>query len=70
MAVFNTLQDLPIHWKDTKGVVHRCEGADVHPDVQLIWTLCRRDVPANESYLPKPPEDDPITCPFCRGIPR
>lgn len=45
-----TYADKPVWWKDQQGVVHVCEGANVHPGVRLIWTLCGRDVPAGEAY--------------------
>jgi len=63
---FNTLNGLPIHWRDKKrGVTHKCEGADVQPGVRLIWTLCEIDT--NAAYLPDPPDADPITCDACKA---
>lgn len=50
--VFRTINSRPIRWADQSGVVHACEGADVHPGVRLLWTLCNRDVPANKAFLP------------------
>jgi len=64
--VFRTLNGRPIHYRGQKtGIVHACEGADVHPDVRLLWTLCSIDVPADAAYLPDPPNEDPVTCPRC-----
>lgn len=50
-GTFRRLEDRPIHWTDAKGIVHVCEGADVHRGVRLIWTLCNKDVPANGARL-------------------
>lgn len=50
-GVFTTINGKPIRWEDQPGVVHSCEGADVHPSVRLIWTLCEIDVPANKAFL-------------------
>ena len=36
--------------QDKKGVVHFCEGNEVHRGVTLIWTLCNKDVPANGAF--------------------
>lgn len=44
--VFRTINGRGIEWDG-----HRCEGSDVHPGIRLLWTLCRRDVPANAAYL-------------------
>jgi hypothetical protein len=60
---FRTINDRTIFWRDKKGVVHACEGADVHRGVRLIWTLCKRDVPANASYTTDGPEF--VTCDVC-----
>lgn len=51
--VFRTIDDKPIRWTDKTGLVHACEGADVHPGVRLLWTLCERDVPAGKAWHPK-----------------
>lgn len=56
----------PIYWTDRKDVTHICEGADVHRDVRLLWTLCERDVPANTAFLPG--DGDKPTCPKCRDL--
>lgn len=56
----------PIHWQDKGGVTHSCEAADVHPGVRLIWTDCRRDVPANQAYLPGDKDGYP-DCERCRA---
>ena len=47
---FDTINDRPIFWTDKAGVTHRCEGADVHRDVRLLWTKCERDVPADAAF--------------------
>jgi hypothetical protein len=60
---FRTINGNTIFWRDKKGVVHRCEGADVHRGVRLLWTLCKRDVPANAAYTTDGPEF--VTCQAC-----
>ena len=37
-------------YKDKSGVLHACEGGQIHPNVYLVWTLCGIDVPANKSF--------------------
>jgi hypothetical protein len=54
--------EMPIRWISAPGVVHSCEGADVHPGVRLIWTDCQRDVPANAAVLTW----EQPTCPRCK----
>lgn len=63
---FRKIKDRPILWTDADGVVHRCEGADVHPGVRLLWTGCNRDVPAGNAYLPG--ARDGVTCPTCISV--
>lgn len=53
----------PIWWQDKSGVMHACEGADVHRDVRLFWTLCQRDVPANAAFIPA--DNDRLSCEQC-----
>ena len=53
----------PIWWKDKQGFVHSCEGSDLHRDVRVFWTLCRRDVPANEAFHPG--NGETLTCATC-----
>lgn len=60
---FDTINGRPIFWTDKAGVIHRCEGADVHPGIRLIWTKCERDVPANRAF--NPGDGDAVTCPEC-----
>lgn len=61
---FRTVDGKPIFWRDRKDFVHACEGSDVHPGVQLIWTLCERDVPANAAYKCN---GDDVTCVVCNS---
>ena len=49
--VFNKINNKAIRWTDKTGLVHACEGADTHPGIRLIWTLCQIDVPANQAWL-------------------
>lgn len=58
---FRTIDNRPIFWRG-KVHVHACEGADIHRDVRLIWTLCQRDVPANAAYLC---DGEQVDCPKC-----
>ena len=51
-GVFSTINSRPIRWTDKTGLTHVVEGADVHADVRLLWTLCERDVPADQAFLP------------------
>lgn len=51
--VFREINGHSIRWSDKTGVVHVVEGAEMHPGVRLLWTLCRRDVPANKAWHPK-----------------
>ena len=61
---FNTINDRPIFWTDSDGDTHRCEGAEIHPGVRLLWTRCEHDVPANSAFLPG--DGDAVTCPRCQ----
>lgn len=58
---FRTVNDKPIFWIEN-GMTHRCEGADVHPGIQLIWTDCERDVPANAAVAST---GETVDCPRC-----
>lgn len=60
---FQTINGQAIYYADKAGAVHLCEGAEVHPGVRLLWTLCGRDVPANGAYQ-SPGEK--FTCESCR----
>ena len=62
----HTLESRPILWTDEAGVTHRCEGAEMFPDVTRFWTLCGRDLPENNvAYLPG--DEDKVTCPKVQG---
>jgi hypothetical protein len=52
-----------IHWRDMAGRVHRCDSGAVEPDVVLVWTRCKFDVPENEAYIADGPIE-PVTCPL------
>jgi hypothetical protein len=62
---FRHIDGKPIYWRDKQDFVHSCEGANVHPGVRLIWTLCERDVPANDAYKCT---WDVVTCATCRAL--
>ena len=57
-----TDKEKTIYYDDEHGI-HVCEGAKVHPGVFLVWTLCQKDVPANQGYTTDQPQ--PITCGEC-----
>lgn len=59
---FREINSRPILWRNGKHM-HICEGVDLHPGVRLLWTLCKRDVPANAAFHPAP--GDRATCPVC-----
>jgi hypothetical protein len=62
-ATIRQIEGRPILWTDEAGATHRCEGADIHRGVRLIWTDCGRDVPANPALLPG--DDDRVSCAAC-----
>lgn len=67
-VTFRTIDNRPIYWTDTAATTHLCEGADVHPGVRLLWTLCHRDVPAGAALLPG--DADKPTCAKCLEVSR
>lgn len=60
-GVFRTINRKPIFWQDKQGFVHAVEGADVHPGIRLLWTLCERDVPADKAFI----GHEAVTCATC-----
>ena len=62
-GVFGQLNGCPIRWQQ-KDVLHIVEGADVHPGVRLLWTMCEIDVPADAAHLGDPGDKSPL-CPRC-----
>ena len=62
-ATIREINNRPMFWTDKTGVTHKCEGADVHKGIRLLWTLCEIDVPANSAFLPA--GDDRVTCKVC-----
>jgi hypothetical protein len=64
-AIFRTLDGRPFVWTDAAGILHACEGADLHGGARLIWTLCRIDVPENRAHLRV--RGELVTCPACTG---
>lgn len=48
-------------YQDPAGVIHACEGAQLHRDVYLVWTKCCRDVPANKSFK----SNERVSCERC-----
>lgn len=43
------MNDQAIKWDDGK-LIHACAGTEVHPGIFLLWTRCRKDVPANTGF--------------------
>lgn len=60
---FRRVDGREIFWRDDAGRIHACQGANVHPGVRLIWTLCERDVPAGKAYTSDPPQI--VSCSAC-----
>ena len=48
-------------YQDKNGVIHACEGSEVHRGIYLVWTKCDKDVPANQSFK----SDEKPTCEEC-----
>lgn len=65
--VIRHISGRPIFWQDANGIVHRCEGDDVHPGIRLIWTLCKRDVPACASWTNGDHDPIRVTCKICEA---
>ena len=38
---------------DKNGIIHLCEGGQIHKDIYLVWTKCEKDVPPNQSFKSK-----------------
>lgn len=62
---FRQVDGRDVYWRDGQGLVHAAEGSDVHPGVRLLWTLCERDIPANEAYTMRDGKTELVTCPGC-----
>ena len=62
-ATSRTYGGHPIRHRDKSGLIHSCQGSEVHPGIMLIWTDCERDVPASKGYISIP--TDEVTCPKC-----
>lgn len=61
-AAFRQINGRPIMWTG-RGFTHAVEGADMHPGVRLLWTVCEIDVPAGRAFLPG--DNDKVDCPAC-----
>lgn len=48
-------------YQDENGL-HLCEGSEIQRGIYLVWTLCGKDVPANESFKSK----EAPTCELCK----
>jgi hypothetical protein len=54
-----------MHLYDDGKSIHQCEGAQIvsgNPGTYVVWTLCDKDVPANQSFK----SAETPTCPRCR----
>ncbi len=53
-------------YEDENGIIHLCEGSEVQRGISLVWTLCKKDVPANKSFKSK----EQPTCKLCNEAER
>ena len=63
-----TAERTPIYYDDECGI-HACEGgyaATPKASPFLVWTLCEKNVPANQGYRTDSPQ--PITCEDCLQV--
>jgi hypothetical protein len=67
ITLFCTVDHCPIHWTDSNGVTHACEGAVIHDGTTEIWTLCGRDVPATFAFSARHARRK-LTCRRCKAI--
>ena len=56
-----------VFFTDKNGVTHKANGAEVHRGVNLFWTLCEKDIPANEGFTMRDGDDPEITCTICKS---
>ena len=47
--------------KTVDGTIHACDSSRVYKEINMVWTLCGRDVPANKSFE----SNEKITCHSC-----
>lgn len=59
---FKTINGKPIFYRQG-DVVHAVEGSTWPNNINILWTLCMIDVPANEGFVSK---DAVVTCPGCK----
>ena len=55
-----------IIWEEKVGTIHACEGdrmVDQDSGTFLVWTLCKKDVPANYGQTG---DHSDATCPECQ----
>lgn len=43
------------------GIIHHCQSSETHPGINLVWTDCGKDVPANASFR----SWEAVTCMEC-----
>ena len=66
-GVFATIGHHSFVWQSKDGLLHACEGADVHPGIRLIWTRCaKHDVPADKSWIQR--NEDHVSCDACLRV--
>lgn len=51
-----------IYWDDDRHI-HACESSLIQRGIRLVWTLCEKDVPANQGYRVDVPHK--VTCLVC-----
>ena len=59
---FKTINGKPIFYQQG-NIVHSVEGGKGPNDINILWTLCNIDVPANEGFISS---DAVVTCPGCK----
>ena len=54
-------------YQDKKNVIHACDSGELKfykNPINLVWTKCGKDVPANKSFKSK----ESVTCPNCKQL--
>ena len=48
----NTNEEIKMNhlYEDKRGVLHTCVFQNIHRGIDLVWTTCLKDVPANASF--------------------
>jgi hypothetical protein len=51
-------------FQDKDGTIHACESSEVHRGILLVWTKCKKDVPADKSFR----SGEVPTCEKCHNL--